>query len=284
MLLHAIDKKISIKELNQRIYQGQFILFQQQPDVKIFCRELRQLIRQSLSVSKPVTAHTSMSQDELLHRLHKLQMLVRKNASLGNIMNDTLKNIGFDMPDLYRDRLILRVVPPIPYGEEGREMHVKPHRDTWGTSINQQLNWWTPIYPIRSNRTIAFYPDYWEKPLANTTASWHFEDYLAARREAPPDRMADYPPTPAPIEQPKGKVFKPVIKPGDLLCFSAAHLHSSTPNTSKFTRFSIETRTVSLDEYNNSAGAVNVDNDEVGQMLGLFSNVVTGESLEDKVS
>jgi hypothetical protein len=40
---------------------------------------------------------------------------------------------------------------------------------------------------------------------------------------------------------------------------------------------------VSLDEYNNAAGAVNVDNEGVGQMLGLFSNVVTGESLEVNV-
>ena len=43
-----------------------------------------------------------------------------------------------------------------------------------------QVNWWTPIRPLAAERTIAFYPAYWDRPLANTSADWRLEDVWAA--------------------------------------------------------------------------------------------------------
>ena len=50
-----------------------------------------------------------------------------------------------------------------------------------------------------------------------------------------------------------------VIEPGDLLCFSGAHLHASVPNTSGITRFSVELRTVNAEDVQGRRGAPNVD-------------------------
>jgi hypothetical protein len=49
------------------------------------------------------------------------------------------------------------------------------------------------------------------------------------------------------------------IEPGDLLCFSGAHLHAGVPNHTALARFSIETRTVDVEDLAVGRGAPNVD-------------------------
>jgi hypothetical protein len=44
------------------------------------------------------------------------------------------------------------------------------HRDTWGTNLYAQVNWWAPVYPITAGRTVALYPTLWSRPVANTSA------------------------------------------------------------------------------------------------------------------
>ena len=50
-----------------------------------------------------------------------------------------------------------------------------------------------------------------------------------------------------------------VIEPGDLLCFSGAHLHASRPNRTGRTRLSIDTRIFERNDARAGRGAVNVD-------------------------
>ena len=57
---------------------------------------------------------------------------------------------------------------------------------------------------------------------------------------------------------------------GGLVVFSAAQLHSSVPNTSGKTRFSIDFRTVNLDDVVNKTGAPNIDSACTGTALRDF--------------
>lgn len=50
-----------------------------------------------------------------------------------------------------------------------------------------------------------------------------------------------------------------VIDPGEMLCFSGAHLHASIPNTTDVARFNIETRTVCIDDLAAERGAPDLD-------------------------
>jgi hypothetical protein len=67
-------------------------------------------------------------------------------------------------------------------------------------------------------------------------------------------------PLPRPVEpvelDPQIRLICPV---GGIILFSAAQLHSSVPNTSGVTRFSIDFRTVHLDDVVAKRGAPNVD-------------------------
>ena len=55
-----------------------------------------------------------------------------------------------------------------------------------------------------------------------------------------------------------------------MFLFSAAHLHSTAPNTSGKTRFSIDFRTLNLDDVEARHGAANVDSRARGTTLGDF--------------
>ena len=284
MQLETVDVPLPHGDLSERVFQGKFLEMRQLQPIQQFCRLARKLIRTALSSSEPVLAHQYLSKDEYFDRLNKLETRFRSSRELHQAFGSALQLIGFDLADTFADRLILRVIPPLSIHQGFAHSHVEKHRDTWGANIYQQINWWAPIYPIARNRTIGFYPENWLKPLANTTGTWRFKEYLAARKEQPPEYVPDYPSTPQLLVQPQGQPFRPVIKPGDLLCFSAAHLHGSIPNSSRFTRFSFETRTVSMSDIKSGRAAPNIDNQAKEQMLNLFSNLVSGEKLESALS
>ena len=61
-----------------------------------------------------------------------------------------------------------------------------------------------------------------------------------------------------------------IAPPGGVLLFSAAQMHSSVPNNSGRTRFSIDFRTVNLDDVAARRGAPNVDSACTGTTMGDY--------------
>jgi hypothetical protein len=56
--------------------------------------------------------------------------------------------------------------------------------------------------------------------------------------------------------------------------FSAAHLHSTVPNTTDLTRYSIDFRTVHFDDVWNRDGAPNIDSACTGTTMGDYLKAV----------
>jgi ectoine hydroxylase-related dioxygenase (phytanoyl-CoA dioxygenase family) len=70
-----------------------------------------------------------------------------------------------------------------------------------------------------------------------------------------------------------------VIEPGDLLCFSGAHVHASVPNSAGVARFSVEVRTVDAGDVADDHGAPNVDGEAHRVAKDWFQHVDDGTSL-----
>ena len=187
--------------------------------------------------------------------------------------------MGVDIARSFWDSLYLRVVPPIARRDTERQIgRIGFHRDTWSSNVPQQTNWWTTIYPLTTERTIAFYPDYWSRPIANTSADWDLDEIRALRRSG--ERDEDIPIVPEPSEPvDTSSELRIVIEPGDLLCFSGAHLHASVPNVSAGTRVSVELRTVNLDDGLRGRGAPDVDGRAPSVPLEWFRSIADGSSL-----
>ena len=73
--------------------------------------------------------------------------------------------------------------------------------------------------------------------------------------------------------------FRPVIEPGDLLCFSGAHLHASVPNATGVARFSVEVRTVDAGDAAGGRGSPNVDGEAPHVARDWFRHVNDGTPL-----
>jgi hypothetical protein len=211
--------------------------------------------------------------------IDELRSRFRRDLKLQRLFRDALAAVGVDIARSFWDSLYLRVVPPIARRDTERQIgSIGFHRDTWSSNVPQQTNWWTTIYPLTTERTIAFYPDYWSRPIANTSADWDLDEIRALRRSG--ERDEDIPIVPEPNEPvDTSSELRIVIEPGDLLCFSGAHLHASVPNVSAGTRVSVELRTVNLDDCLRGRGAPNVDGRAPAVPLEWFRSIADGSSL-----
>jgi hypothetical protein len=67
------------------------------------------------------------------------------------------------------------------------------------------------------------------------------------------------------------------------MIFSAAHLHSTVPNNSGRTRFSIDFRTVNLDDLEARRGAPNVDSECTGTTMREYLRVTDLAHVPDEI-
>jgi hypothetical protein len=257
----------------ESIYDGDLLVFKKVPPMEEFCAFTDALIREVFGTTDPVRAQFELDREKYLSRVETLQKRFRKDARAKDLFLAALGCVGVDLRCTFWDWLYLRVSP---HGEEHsgrRTAKLGFHRDTWSSNVYAQTNWWAPIYSISPGRTIAFYGEYWEKPLKNTSANWNLEEIRSGRSSAPL--------VPEPTETVNtASELRPVIEPGDLLCFSGAHLHASVPNSTGVARFSVEVRTVDArDAAEDGRGAPNVDGEAPRVAKDWFRHVVDGTPL-----
>ncbi len=254
------------------VYGGDLLVFGKVPPMVEFCAYADALIREAFETDDPVRAQFGLGRDEYLSKVEALQRRFRKDGTAKELFLAALGHIGVDLRRTFWDWLYLRVSP---HGEEHagrRTAKLGFHRDTWASNVYAQTNWWAPIYSITAGRTIAFYPAYWDEPLKNTSREWDLEEIRAGTSSAPvvpePAEMVD-----------TASELRPVIEPGDLLCFSGAHLHASVPNATGVARFSVEVRTVDAGDAADGRGASNVDGEAPRVASGWFRHVEYGTAL-----
>jgi Phytanoyl-CoA dioxygenase (PhyH) len=210
--------------------------------------------------------------------IDELRSRFRSDPEVKRLFRAALEHVGVDAPRTYWDSLYLRVVPPAAGDSERQIGRIGFHRDTWSSNVPQQTNWWTTLRPLSADRTIAFYPAYWSRPIENTSADWDLDEIRARRRSG--ERDEDIPIVPEPSEPvDTSSELRIVIEPGDVLCFSGAHLHASVPNVSEQTRVSVELRTVSLDDLTGGRGAPDLDGRAPQVPLEWFRSMEDGSPL-----
>ena len=259
-----------------RIFAGEIVL---SPAAgAALARQARRIARYFFAPHEPPVAHRFFARGEFFRRAAAAQKRFEADPAVVAAFASLAAANGWPSRGLARDRLILRIAPPVAKHSGGAMSHTLPHRDLWGVAIPQQINWWMPIWPVAKNRTLGFWPDFFTRPLANDTATWSFAKLLAARKGLPPGEAGDYPAAPRALESPPSPPAPAVFAPGRALLFSCAHLHASIPNTSALTRFSFETRTVWADDIRRNRAAPNVDCATPRPVYRLFAPVAGGDN------
>lgn len=263
-------------ERNTRIYAGEIIVFQGFAPVARFIEALRSRSYDYLG-DDPTRIHNRRTEDDIAYASSAFRRAVRSDSAIAAGFNAALAAVGVRLEDSYGDGVVVRV-QTAGSSNSATLGPLAAHRDTWGANIAAQTNWWAPLFPTTPERTLALFPAYFDYAVANNSAEWDFEEL----RRRPKTGRADgkYPLLPTANEPlPRRDALPISLAPGDLLCFSSAHLHASVPNTTERTRLSFESRTVNGADVAARRGAPDVDGHTRYTAYQLFRHLTSQEKL-----
>jgi hypothetical protein len=233
----------------------------------------------------PVEIHRHVEHEELAPRLAAIQREYARSSEVKKLWRALFNAAGLDLEDTARDRLVLRFQvhsdagTTLPWARSTATVGF--HRDTWGTNLPAQVNWWAPVWPITKGRTFAIHPALWDVPIENNSADFDLADVMQRLRTAPetlgPGQLAPRPLRPVDTED----GIPVVIEPGEIIAFSSAHAHTGVPNHTGLTRVSLETRTISIADVRGGRGAPNVDSRGRWAAPGMFHRLSDGRALNE---
>lgn len=266
------DSAVDDDVRRQRLYDGQLFVFSPRPSSIALCNHAREMIEEAFGSLDPQEAQYSLPVEEYVAIVSPLKPKFIHHPKTKQLIQDVLEESECDLNLTYLDVPRLRMTTSGGYLTSGVGYAFHPHRDTWYSAPMCQLNWWLPIYDFESESSMAFHPRYWNQAVRNGSSSFNYYEWNSSgRKNAAQHIKTDTRKQPRPEEhielEPQ---IRAVCKAGGIILFSPAHLHSTVPNTSGRTRYSIDFRTVHLDDVVTKRGAPNIDSAPTGTSLRDF--------------
>ena len=181
--------------------------------------------------------------------LKSFQKKVKNSNTLKTYFFEFLKFINFDIKKTYSDKITFRFSPQKSEKPLGYLKPALPHRDTWASNFQAQINWWIPLHDVDEDNTIYFVPKYFKKKIDNDSLTWSFDKYKKGTESSS---------TPVVREKIEfNDLLTTSLRLGQILCFSGHHVHGS--NLSSKRRVNLEVRTISLNDSKNFHIPANLD-------------------------
>lgn len=255
------DSAMPDAERRERLYAGDLFVYSPTPKSVDFCKFTRNLIEQHFAGIEPEFAQYKKSIEDYVNILKVLKPDFihhdQSKAFVRGILNDlnvNLDNAYFDVPRLRSSTSDEFLTTGIAYAWH-------PHRDSWYSAPATQVNYWIPVYDLMAENTIAFHTMYFSKVVENDSQKYNYYEWNKKyRAKAAAQTSTDSRPLPGPTEPVEtDSQIKIVCPVGGIILFSGAQLHSSVPNTSGRTRFSIDFRAVDIGDIEAGVGAPSQD-------------------------
>jgi hypothetical protein len=257
------------------LYEGALFAYSPTPALNTLVEFARELIKDAFRPHHPTTAQFQFPVEEYVAILAKLKPSFIHHPRSKELIRAALVELGCDPNKTYFDVPRLRSATSDNYLTTGIAYAFHPHRDTWYSAPPSQLNWWLPVYDITQDNGLSFHTKYFDTAIRNSSRTYNYYQWNRdSRASAAQHIKTDTRVQPKPEEDvaldPQVRLIAPS---GGLTIFSGAHLHSTVPNTSGVTRFSIDFRTINIDDANSMIGAKNLDSECTGTTLRDFLRV-----------
>jgi len=280
-----VDAVVSDDDRREALYAGQLFAYAATPASTAFAEHARGMIREAFGSLDPETAQYEMAVEDYAALLAELKPRFIHHPDSKILIAELLGEFGCDLDRTYFDVPRMRTATSDDYLTTGIAYAFHPHRDTWYSAPQCQLNWWLPIYDIETGRSMAFHPRYWTEPVKNSSHTYNYDEWnRTSRFNAAQHVKTDTRVQPKAEEEIELDPQVRVVTPnGGVLVFSAAHLHSTVPNDTGKTRFSIDFRTVHLGDVESFRGAPNIDSACTGTTMGDYLRASDLEKLPPKI-
>jgi hypothetical protein len=267
-----VDSPLTDDERRQRLYAGDLFVHSPTKSSMELCALARNLSEEAFAPFDPPVAQENIPAEEYAGILADLKPRFIHHPRAKELIGGIFAEVGCDVEKTFFDVPRLRTMAHGEYMKAGLALQFHPHRDTWFSAPHAQLNWWLPVYEVEPDNSMAFHLRYFDQPVRNSSSVYDYDEWnRTGRRQAAQQIKEETRKQPEADEElelaPDVRVITPV---GGALVFSGAQMHSTVPNTTQRTRFSIDFRTVNLDDLVNGNSAPNVDSECTGTTLRDF--------------
>lgn len=268
------------------IYNGHLFVYSQRAPVLRFARFAQEMIREAFDPLDPETAQFELPVAPFAEILGELKPRFIHHARSNEHVRDILCDLGCDPNATYLDLPRLRSSTADNYLTTGIAYAWHPHRDTWYSAPPCQINFWLPVFEIESSNAMAFHPHYWNRGVDNSSREYNYYVWNKLHRGPDVAKMLTADPRPLPratamVEpEPELRLLCPV---GGLLLFSGAQTHSTVPNRSGKTRFSIDFRSVHATDARERLGAPRCDESCTGTTMRDYLRACDLSRLPDEI-
>lgn len=278
MSVFSNDLPSDPSELRRRLYLGEVFVIPGSSATLRLVERVERLITEAFGSIDPRRASEQLGNDAFFDRVSPLRRQIYSQPDFHALVGDVITERGFAVEDTGFNPARLRMVSP--YGHEipSAAPLYYGHRDTWYTNPQTILTWWTALEDVDASNSFAFYPEFFNRPVANDSEVFDYAEWvetddkkLIGWQDRETGLTADYPQL---LEEPHGRQEPLVCNRGDLLIFSGQHLHRTHAQTTSKTRFSLDFRTVTYSDEGAGRGPANVDNRSTGSWKAKFTDVI----------
>ena len=274
------------RERRNRLYSGQIMVYSASRESLALIEHARELIAEAFGRRDPQTAQYDMPVEDFAALLAELKPKFIHHPKSKDLIQALLTSFGCDLDRTYFDVPRMRTSTSDDYLTSGISYAFHPHRDTWYSAPLCQLNWWIPIFSVVPENVMAFHPQYWGTRVRNGSHRYDYYEWNRTSRTTAAQHIKtdtrDQPKPEEPVQlEPHVRV---VPEAGGVMIFSGNQLHSTVPNTSGRTRFSIDFRTVNIDDVVSRTEAPNFDSECTGTSLRDFLRTRDFEPIAEDVA
>ena len=286
--MNTVFSNPSMDDADRRrvLYDGQLVVYPATFGSLALIEHAQTMIAEVFGTRDPQIAQYDLPVEEFAAVLTELKPRFIHHPKSKELIRVLLGEFGCDLEQTYFDVPRLRTSTSDDYLTSGISYAFHPHRDTWYSAPFSQINWWIPIFPVAPENVMAFHPRYWSQPVRNGSRRYDYYEWNRTSRQTAAQHIKrdtrDQPKPEEPVElDPQVRV---VPEAGGVLLFSGNQLHSTVPNTSGRTRFSIDFRTVHLGDVQARRGAPNVDSECTGTTLRDFLRAADLQRIREDVA
>lgn len=265
------NPEISDEARRRGLYGGDLFIYSPTPGSRGLRDLARELAEEAFAPYHPTVAQEHMPVEQYVSILAKLKPRFIHDPRAKDHIRRIFEDVGCDLDKTYFDVPRLRTMTCGGYLESGLGLAFPPHRDTWYGPPYCQIVWWLPVYEIEADNGMAFFPDYWDRPLKNSSGDFDYQQWendrsLAKLQITEETRELSHPTEPMESEA----QFRIVTRPAGMTMFSGAQMHGTVRNLTSLTRLSVDFRTINLDDVLADRGPRNIDDASTGSSLGDY--------------
>jgi hypothetical protein len=281
----SLNPADSDEDRRRRVYRGELTILSPSALSLALVEHARDQIEAAFAPRHPRHAHEELEVTETVQILARLKPQFIHHPQTRSHLQRLLIDVGCNPNQTFQDVPRLRVAYPADYLTTGLAYAHHPHRDTWYSAPPCQLNWWMPIYDFDANQGMAFHPRYWSVSIKNSSADFNYYGWNAdGRKNAAQHVKSDTRMQPRAEEELELEpAVRLVVPAGSIILFSGAHLHSTVRNETSLARWSIDFRTVNIDDLANRRAPLTSDSASTGTSLRDFRRVADFETMPAEI-